>query len=122
MKEVFEIWLDGMSVGRFLAMYLAACAGMIIFFLDDVSKGIRKNPETPQGFSWKHFIKGMIRLIINLITLFFVIVNYKDIMETIFQAQATLNGASALVAGISIDAIVKRLVGWTYEGKKVVGR
>lgn len=122
MKEIMEIWLDGMSAGRFWAMYLTALSGILIFFLDDVRKGILQNPETPKHFSWQYFIKGLFRFIINVVTLFFVLINYKDISEMILQTETVLNGASAFIAGISIDSIVKRLVGWSYEGKKVVGK
>jgi hypothetical protein len=120
MKEIMEIWLDGMSADRFWAMYLTALSGILIFFLDDVRKGIVKVPGTPKHFSWRYFVKGLFRLVINIITLFFVLINYKDISEMILHAETTLNGASALVAGVSIDSVVKRLVGWSYEGKKVV--
>jgi len=122
-QKVLEILLGEMTLPYFLAMYLCALGGMILFFIKDVRKGIRMDRGTPVKFNWAVMIRmSAFRIIAGLIALFFTVAYYPEITQLVFGAQepVQINPISAFISGISVDRIIDVLLGYGQEGKEFV--
>lgn len=129
-QEVYIVLLNGMPLSTFIAYYLIGIGGVLIFFLSNLHTAITTDPNTPNTWSWKAFIKGGIRLTLALITLAFSIVYFKEMAPFLFNIAPDLitendtivniNGFSSLLMGIGIDHICKGLISMTYGGAKLI--
>jgi TRAP-type C4-dicarboxylate transport system permease large subunit len=123
MNEVTEILLNEMPLGQFIGFYLIGTVGALMFFLGNLYKGITQDISTPMKFSWKHFVKGFIRVVLALVTLAFGIIYFSDLSQHLFSLSegqvAELNGFSALLLGIGVDGLWKKLLQAGVDGMKV---
>jgi hypothetical protein len=120
--EIVEILLNGMSFEKFIGFYLIGATGALMFFLSSVYNAIKKDITTPMNFSWKYFMRGMIRIILALISLSFAIVYFSDFSKHLFNLSdgqiVELNGFSALLMGVGIDDLWKKLLSAGASGAK----
>ena len=120
-EEVVNILLNGMSVPYFLAMYLAAWLGVLLFFLGHLLSAIKHNPETPGKFDWPTFWKmSGLRFVIGGVAMAFAIIYFKDFSKLLFNIDTGLqvNGMVAFFIGLSIDNIVSGVLGYKGIFKK----
>ena len=111
-----------MSFEKFIGFYLIGATGALMFFLSSVYNAIKKDITTPMNFSWKYFMRGMIRIILALISLSFAIVYFSDFSKHLFNLSdgqiVELNGFSALLMGVGIDDLWKKLLSAGASGAK----
>ena len=119
-EQIVENILNGMSIPFFLTMLIMALAGVLVFFLTDVIEAVKKSNNTPNKFSWFHFWKGSLRLIVGLIILVVTIIYFGDLSKMIFQVPEPLamNGLVAFFTGMGIDTIVKKVLGFGKQPTK----
>ena len=112
-EEIFTTLLNGMAPTYFLAMYLAAWLGVLVFFLGGLFSAIKHDPGTPQKFDWKTFwqLSGL-RFVIGGIGMAFAIIYFKDFSKLLFQIDTGLdvNGMVAFLIGLSVDSIISGLL------------
>lgn len=124
-QEVTVLLLNGMPVKTFFVFYFYGVIGILMFYLGSVWKNIDSNPNTPSSFSWKYFLKGTIRIVLSLITLFFIIIYFKDFSPFLFNLpeganKIDINGFSSLFAGIGIDSTWKMVLGISKTGSQAI--
>lgn len=134
-EDVARMLLQGITVGEFKVLYMVGIIGIIARFLWNVIEGVRKDPNTPQKFQFRYFIKGLARLVLSLIILALVIARFQEYsyllvnVDTSFIIPTKLPNGNELTtvvgitaggafgAGLFIDDIVKRSVG---KGDRVI--
>lgn len=113
-EEMQAVILNGMPLGQFVAYYLVGVFGIAFFFLSNLLKAIETDPTTPRTFQWIYFVKGLIRVVLALMALAFGIVYFSELMGYIVDvpqgAEVEITGFSALLVGISVDQLSKKLV------------
>lgn len=123
-EDMQSILLNGMPIGVFLAYYLVGVFGIAFLFLSNLLKAIESDPSTPRTFKWIYFIKGLVRLVLALMALAFGIVYFSELMGYIAEvpegAEVEITGFSALLVGISVDQLSKKLVSLSLSSYKVV--
>jgi len=126
MKEIIEILLNGMSVGTFFAMLLAALLGVVVMFATDVIKAVKTDSTTPDKFNFKYMlITGSARITVGLIVICFAIVYFGEMSKMVFGIEAPLamNGLVAFFIGVGIDAIIKKVVSFgKFSFNKITGK
>jgi hypothetical protein len=83
--------------------------------------GVRKDPNTPSTFSWRHTARGFIKLIIAMIIIPWGIIYFSDILPILLnfittdallpegvELNAEVNGFSAFLIGFGVDYLVRR--------------
>jgi hypothetical protein len=122
MDEVTEILLNGKSVTEFIALYIAGTIGALWFFLQNLYDGITKDPTTPMIFSWRYFVRGLIRVVLALTGLAFVILYFEELSPHLFElpngTTAGLKVHTALFIGLGIDGLVKKMISAGIDGAK----
>jgi hypothetical protein len=122
-SNVTEILLNGMPLGQFIGYYIIGMAGALMFFLGNLYKGITQDTSTPMKFSWRYFVKGLIRVVLSLTTLAFGILYFSELSPFLFQLTegqfVEINGFSALLLGIGVDSLWKKLLAVGIDGAKV---
>ena len=121
MNESFEILLNGMPLKEFWVWYLVAMAGALVYLLIRIEQAIRKDPNTPSTFSWRHTARGFIKLIIAMIIIPWGIIYFSDILPILLnfittdallpegvELNAEVNGFSAFLIGFGVDYLVRR--------------
>jgi hypothetical protein len=120
-EETYKLLLNGMPFREFIVYYLIGMVGALMFFLGNLYNAIGHDPDTPNKWSWRHFIKGAIRVFLSLTSLAFAIIYFKEFSPFLFNTtQSTVvdvNGFSALCLGIGIDRIWK---GVLHTGSQVI--
>ena len=121
--EITKHLLNGMPVGFFLAMLLISFLGVLVFFLTDVVNSVKNDKRSPGKFNFWYMIKtGFARLFVGLIVLSVCIVYFGEISQMILNIEepVNMNGAVAFLLGIQIDVIVKKIVGFSRDGGRVI--
>ena len=114
-------FLGDMPVVRFVALYIFALAGMILFYSADIAKAVKTDPKTPNKFSWRRlFTKGLPRIVGNLIVLAIIVIFYGKLSVLFFNAEAplALDGFSAVIMGAQSDMLVNKIVGLARKNSK----
>ena len=113
-EQIVNNLLNGMEIDFFLTMLIAAFAGVLVFFLTDVVEAVYIDNRTPRSWNWKLFAKGTIRIVVGIIVLVISIIWFGDLSKMVFQIQEPLemNGLVAFFLGMSIDAVVKKVLGF----------
>jgi hypothetical protein len=125
-NEIKTLLLNGMPFSNFIVFYLVGIAGAVMFYLANVYESIMLDDKTPSKWSWKHFFKGTIRIVLSLITLAVVIIWFKDLSPFLFNASGIevetvdINALSSFIAGIGIDGAWKKILGIKKVGQKIV--
>jgi len=122
-QEVVKILLNGMGLPFFIAMLIAALAGILVLFLTDVNSAIKRDKRTPSKFNFWYMVKtGGARIIVGLIVICVTIVYFGDISEIVFQIESPLeiNGVVAFFIGLGSDTIVKKIVKYGKDGSVVI--
>lgn len=122
-KEVARILLNGMDIPFFIAMLIAALAGILVLFLTDVSSAVKKDKDTPNKFSFWYMVKtGAARIIVGIIVISFTIVYFGELSKIVFQIDIPLeiNGIVAFFIGLGSDTIVKKVVKYGKDGTIVM--
>jgi hypothetical protein len=123
-EEVAGLLLNGMPLKQFIVFYLVAVGGALIFFLHNLYTSIKVDSSTPMTFQWKYFIKGLIRVIMSLVSLAFGIIFFTDISLIIFATDqpVELNALSAFLMGVGVDRLWKGLLGVGEETRRAVAK
>ncbi len=121
-EEVQKILLNEMPVVEFIAYYLASILGAFVWLFIKTIKAIYHDPDTPGTFKRKYMWRGIFKFIISLMILPWVIIYFTDygpfILELMFKLPQEnthnhigieLNGGSAFVLGLSIDAFIRKI-------------
>lgn len=117
--ELVKEFLGDMPAARFIAMFVIALLGMLLFFATDVAKAIKYDKTTPKSWSWRAFFaKGALRLVINTIFVAVGVVFYSEIAEVIMGAEQTpvINGFAAFMMGTQADLYITKLLGFRRNG------
>ena len=119
-EEMQAILLNGMPLGEFVAYYLVGVVGIAFFFLSNLLTAIESDPNTPGTFRWVYFIRGLIRVVLALMALGLGIIYFSELMQFIMEvpegADVEINGFSALLLGIGVDGLSKKLVSVSIGG------
>ncbi len=118
--ELIKEFLGDMPVVRFIALYVFALAGMIMYFAMDIAKAVKTDTSTPKKFSWSILFKrGLPRIVANLIFLAVVVIFYGELSMVLFNAEVplALDGLSAIIMGTQSDVNVNKFVGLSRNGK-----
>lgn len=121
--DITKHLLNGMSPGFFIAMMIIALSGVLVFFLSDVAYAVKNDKSTPGEFNiWFMFKSGFARVLLNFIILSFCIAYFGEISQIIFRVEEplTINGVIALMLGIQIDPIAKKIVGYGKDGTRAI--
>ena len=112
--DSIDILLNGMPLHEFVIFYLVAIGGMLMFFLHNLYTSIKTDINTPITFHWRYFWKGLIRVILSVLSLPAGIVFFGEISLMVFATEtpAELNALSALLLGIGVDRLWKGLLGF----------
>lgn len=115
-EDVTGLLLNGMPINIFLVYYFYGIVGILMFYLGSAWKAMNSDTTTPSTFSWRLFFKGAIRVVLSVITLFFIIIYFKDFSPFIFNLpegsdKVEINGFSSLFSGIGIDSTWKFILG-----------
>lgn len=122
-EEVAKILLNGMEVSFFIAMLIAALAGILVLFLTDVNSAVKKDKATPDKFNFWYMMKtGAARVIVGIIVISFSIVYFGELSKIVFQIDFPLeiNGVVAFFIGLGSDTIVKKVVKYGRDGTIVM--
>ena len=122
-QEVVKILLNGMELPFFIAMLIAALAGIFVLFLTDVNSAIKRDKRTPSKFNFWYMVKtGGARIAVGLIVICVTIVYFGDISKIVFQIDIPLeiNGVVAFFIGLGSDTIVKKIVKYGKDGSVVI--
>jgi len=113
-----------MPFKQFIVFYLVAVGGVALFFLHNLYTSIKLDVSTPPTFVWKYFIKGLIRVVMSLLSLAFGIIFFKEISLIIFATDqpVELNALSAFMMGIGVDRLWKGLLGVSDQTRKAVAK
>lgn len=120
--ELVKEFLGDMPVARFIALYVFALMGMILFFAADIAKAVKADPKTPNKFSWNRLFskRGVSRIVGNLIVLVVIVLFYGELSVALFNASTplVLDGFSAIIMGAQSDMLVGKMVGLTRKNGK----
>ena len=118
--ELIKEFLGDMPMVRFIALYVFALAGMIMYFAMDIVKAVKTDVKTPRKFSWSTLFKrGLPRIVANLIFLAVVVIFYGELSMVLFNSEVplVLDGLSAIIMGTQSDVNVNKFVGLARNGK-----
>ncbi len=118
--ELIKEFLGDMPVVRFVALYVFALGGMIMYFAMDIVKAVKTDTKTPRKFSWSTlFRRGLPRIVANLIFLAVVVIFYGELSMVLFNSEVplALDGLSAIIMGTQSDVNVNKFVGLARNGK-----
>jgi hypothetical protein len=117
--ELVKEFLGDMPTVRFIAMFVLAEIGMLLFFATDVSKAIKYDKTTPKTWSWRAFFsKGALRLIINTLFIAVAVILYKDIAEMVMGIEnpPDITLFAAFLMGTQADLYIAKLLGLRRNG------
>jgi hypothetical protein len=117
--ELVKEFLGDMPTARFIAMFVIALLGMLLFFATDVAKAIKYDKTTPRAWSWRAFFaKGALRLVINTIFIAVAVVFYGKMAMLIMGAEEEpiINGFAAFLMGTQADLYITKLLGLRRNG------
>lgn len=123
-EEVAGLLLNGMPLKQFIVFYLIAVGGALIFFLHNLYTSIKEDSSTPMTFKWRYFVKGLIRVVMSLVSLAFGIIFFGEISLIIFATDqpVELNALSAFLMGVGVDRLWKGLLGVSNQTRKAVAK
>lgn len=106
-----------MPIPQFLGYLGWALLGSILFFLYSVYKGVQRDEE---GFTWKKFWKGAIRVVLTWISLAIAVIFWDQISTFVFAAEepVELNGWSSFLIGTMADGLIEKLLGGSKDAVK----
>lgn len=106
----------------FIAMWIIAMVGVILFFLIGVLRKMNVGSATPNKFSLRLFLKGVIRVIVSVIVIAFAIIYYPELSVQILGAPEPLeiNGMTALLLGLTLDSIIKKIYDLSVDSGNVL--
>lgn len=113
-NEIIDILLNGLSLPFFLAMYISALVGVLVFFIREVLQGLKYDNRTSTKFNWKTMWQmSALRILVGMIGIAVSIVYFPEMSKILFQVEQPLeiNGALAFIMGMSIDRVVDGLLG-----------
>lgn len=119
MEQLKEILLNGMSLPFFLAMFILAILGVMVFFAREVIHAIKYDNRTPEKFNFKLMLKmSALRIFIGLVIIAVSIIYFGEISKLVFQVENPLeiNGFIAFSLGLGIDRLVDGVLGWGKDG------
>jgi uncharacterized membrane protein len=118
-----QVLLNGMPIAEFVQFYIVAMIGVLFFFIGRVYGAINLDKSTPFEWSWRHFMRGFIKLIGTLVIVPLGIVYFKDFAPWVLDlgegGVAELNGKSALLWGMGADAAVQKIFKAINSGKQI---
>lgn len=121
-QEITDMILNGFGPNQFAVLYIGGVIGALMIFLWNLYEGITLDPKTPFNWSWVHFIRGGIRVVISLVSLAFVILYFDEMSVWFFELEpgqeVFLNMKSAFFLGLGIDGLVKKLMSAGIGGAK----
>jgi hypothetical protein len=114
-----DLLLNGMEWDQFLLYTSVALLGAFVYLARKVYNAIKTDENTPFKFSWKHLIKGMIKLVVALLLIPLIITNFEQIapfvMKHLFSVPKELNiptditVVSAFITGFLMDYLVHKI-------------
>ena len=109
MNEVTDILLNDTDQTKFIVLYGSSMVGVLMLFLNNLYSAITIKTDTPMHWSWRHFWKGFIRVIMTLIGLFFAITNWDTLSLMIFNTDTVpeLNAFSSFMLGMGSERLLK---------------
>lgn len=127
-QEIIKELLNGMSITHFLAMYIIAISGVLVFFLIEIIKGLKYNLLTPKKFDLKVLlITSGIRMLLGAILIAVAIVYFNEIFNfflghqlDVLDARIDVTGGIAFIIGISIDKLIDGVISYTRESNKII--
>jgi len=123
MKDLTDILLNGMSVPFFLAMFILAICGVLVFFAREITHAMKYDKRTPEKFDFRLMFKmSAIRIFVGIIAIALSIVYFSEMTKLIFQIDIELqiNGFIAFGLGMSVDRLIDGLLGWGKDGKSFI--
>ena len=109
MEEVTDILLNNTDQTKFIVLFSVAIFGTLMLFLNNLYKAITVKTDTPMHWSWRHFWKGFIRIIMTIVALFFAITNWDTLSLIVFNTDTVpeLNALSAFMLGLGSERLLK---------------
>lgn len=136
-EDITRMLLQGITLTEFYVLFFVGIIGILARFLYNVKEGIKRDPNTPQEFRFRYFIKGLSRLSLSLIILALVIARFQEFSYLLVDVDASftiptrlsdgneievvagITAGGAFMMGLFIDDIVKRFVG---KGDKLISK
>ena len=128
-QEITKELLLNITPLKFLLCWGIGSVAIAFRFGFDVSKGVRIDPNTPNKFSFIHFIKGLLRFLGSLFVMALLVARFPEFSPLLVNVAVPEGmdvnvgitiGTSALL-GFNIDVIMKKLVGETSkQGAKLI--
>jgi hypothetical protein len=118
--ELIKEFLGDMPVARFIAMYVFAFMGMILFFGADVAKAIKYDKRTANFFSWRDLFRyGGFRLLASIIFVAVGVLFYGELSMQLMNSEVPLviDGLAAFMMGTRADMYVNKILGLRKNGK-----
>lgn len=120
--EVTRILLNGMPLAQFIAMFILAVLGVVVFFAKEVRNAIKYDKRTPDKFNFRQMFKmSALRILTGLIIIPIAIIYFGELSKMVFQIAEPLemNGFVAFSLGMGIDRLVDGVLGYGKEGKEL---
>ena len=139
-EEVIKLFLNDMPLKQFVVFYIVAIVGALMLFLKDLNRSLLHDTSTPYQFEWRYFWKGLIRVVMAMVSLFFGVAYFKELSPYLFDIvvpeamvnqlgesgihdhdfQIQINVLSAFGLGVGVDKLMKGLVGTADGGRKAI--
>ena len=117
-EDVVKLFLNGIPFKEFLPLYIWALIGAIMSFARTADKARRKDPNTPNKWSWPHLWKGVKRTLITMGTMAIGIIFWNEISLFLFNAESAIEltmWSAFFVIGIGSDKLTEVLFGGTKD-------
>lgn len=111
-KQIFISYLLGNATWiTYIAASVFVLFGLIIKWYIQISRAVKKNPDTPDSFNWNYFVhhnlfKKLFSVVANIIIAFVALRFSTEIFNI------PLSMGFALVIGIMFDIVVDRVSKW----------
>ncbi|MCK4823522.1 hypothetical protein KA005_47660 [bacterium] len=108
-EDVAKLLLNGVPLTQFIAFYIAGVVGAIFSYGINVGVDVKKNTETPNKFSKRHFKVKLWRVIIAAISIAAGIIFNKEILGVMLSSETSIELTlwSSFGAGMAWDRLGK---------------
>ena len=83
--SAITLLLDGMPVGEFFLWLGVGIGGALCYLIFRMINAISTDPETPYHFSWRHTIRGFLKLLVAFMMLPIIIVSFDEVMPWLLK-------------------------------------
>jgi hypothetical protein len=120
-EDVTKLLLNGMPFSEFIVFYVWAFIGAMLLFWISVGKAIKKDPETPDRWSWMHLWKGVCKIPLTMVIMAVAIIFWEQISKIMFDSETDIEltmWSAFFIVGFGSEKIKDMVFGGSKETVK----